>query len=144
MKDDRRKSLLFYKHTSRGHHFYSIRIWAMLIKTPSILFDINAPSYVTESLDVISQVFIESFSRTEQAVSKESPTQKLIFRNELLKYRTHVQEFYKTVKENVQKPDELRQYLTSINRNQQETTFNKNAALYRLYEQIKPYTDEVL
>ncbi|XP_052778505.1 plexin-B1-like [Mya arenaria] len=125
-------------------HSYSIRIWAMLIKTPSILFDINAPSYVTESLDVISQVFIESFSRTEQAVSKESPTQKLIFRNELLKYRTHVQEFYKTVKENVQKPDELRQYLTSINRNQQETTFNKNAALYRLYEQIKPYTDEIL
>ncbi|WAR26633.1 hypothetical protein MAR_012337 [Mya arenaria] len=49
---------------------YSIRIWAMLIKTPSILFDINAPSYVSESLDVISQVFIESFSRTEQAVSK--------------------------------------------------------------------------
>ncbi|WAR25945.1 PLXB1-like protein [Mya arenaria] len=77
---------------------YSIRIWAMLIKTPSILFDINAPSYVSESLDVISQVFIESFSRTEQAVSK----------------------------------------------NQQETTFNKNAALYRLYEQIKPYTDEIL
>ncbi|WAR26178.1 PLXB1-like protein [Mya arenaria] len=79
-------------------HDYSIRIWAMLIKTPSILFDINAPSYVSESLDVISQVFIESFSRTEQAVSK----------------------------------------------NQQETTFNKNAALYRLYEQIKPYTDEIL
>ncbi|WAR09659.1 PLXC1-like protein, partial [Mya arenaria] len=97
----------------------------MLIKTPSILFDINAPSYVSESLDVISQVFIESFSRTEQAVSKESPTQKLIFRNELTKFRTHVQEFYKNVKEN----------------NQQETTFNKNAALYRLYEQIKPYTD---
>ncbi|WAR26133.1 PLXB1-like protein, partial [Mya arenaria] len=79
-------------------HDYSIRVWAMLIKTPSILFDINAPSYVSESLDVISQVFIESFSRTEQAVSK----------------------------------------------NQQETTFNKNAALYRLYEQIKPYTDEIL
>ncbi|XP_052779252.1 plexin-A1-like isoform X2 [Mya arenaria] len=125
-------------------HSYSIRIWAMLIKTPSILFDINAPSYVSESLDVISQVFIESFSRTEQAVSKESPTQKLIFRNELTKFRTHVQEFYKNVKENVQKPDELGQYLTSINRNQQETTFNKNAALYRLYEQIKPYTDEIL
>ncbi|XP_052781274.1 plexin-A1-like isoform X1 [Mya arenaria] len=125
-------------------HSYSIRIWAMLIKTPSILFDINAPSYVSESLDVISQVFIESFSRTEQAVSKESPTQKLIFRNELTNFRTHVQEFYKNVKENVQKPDELGQYLTSINRNQQETTFNKNAALYRLYEQIKPYTDEIL
>ncbi|XP_052781261.1 plexin-B-like isoform X2 [Mya arenaria] len=125
-------------------HSYSIRIWAMLIKTPSILFDINAPSYVLESLDVISQVFIESFSRTEQTVSKESPTQKLIFRNELTKFRTHVPEFYKNVKENVQKPDELGQYLTSINRNQQETTFNKNAALYRLYEQIKPYTDEIL
>ncbi|XP_052781273.1 plexin-B2-like [Mya arenaria] len=125
-------------------HSYSIRVWAMLIKTPSILFDINAPSYVSESLDVISQVFIESFSRTEQAVSKESPTQKLIFRNELAKFRTHVQEFYKNVKANVQKPDELGQYLTSINRNQQETTFNKNAALYRLYEQIKPYTDEIL
>ncbi|XP_052781258.1 plexin-B-like isoform X2 [Mya arenaria] len=125
-------------------HSYFIRIWAMLINTPSIMFDINAPSYVLENLDVISQVFIDSFSLTEQAVSKESPTQKLIFRNELSKYRTHVQEFYKNVQVNVQKPDELGQYLTSINRNQQKTTFNKNAALYRLYEQIKPYTAEIL
>ncbi|XP_052781269.1 plexin-B2-like [Mya arenaria] len=125
-------------------HSYSIRIWAMLIKTPSILFDINVPSYVSESLDVISQVFIESFSRTEQTVSMESPTQKLIFRNELSKFRSNVQEFYRNVQVNVQKPDELGQYLTHINRSQQETTFNKNAALYRLYDQIKPYTDEIL
>ncbi|WAR26190.1 PLXB2-like protein [Mya arenaria] len=116
----------------------------MLIKTPSILFDINVPSYVSESLDVISQVFIESFSRTEQTVSMESPTQKLIFRNELSKFRSNVQEFYRNVQVNVQKPDELGQYLTHINRSQQETTFNKNAALYRLYDQIKPYTDEIL
>jgi len=26
---------------------------------------------------------------------------------------------------------------------QQRATFNKTAALYRLYEQIKPYADEV-
>jgi len=55
-----------------GLCFYSyyIRVWAPLLKSPSLLFDIQEPDYVSENLDIISQVFIESFSLAVQKVTK--------------------------------------------------------------------------
>jgi len=58
------------------HHFvsptrsYSIRVLGPLISSPQQLFDISCPSYVQESLDIISQVFIDSFSLTNQKFTK--------------------------------------------------------------------------
>ena len=46
---------------------------------------------------------------------QDSPSQKLIFHNEMIQYREMVREFYRNVKDNSQPSNELRNYLTQVN-----------------------------
>ena len=91
-----------------------MRIWAGLMKKPSIVFDIKSPPYVDTSMDVISQVFIECFSLEALKFSKDSPTHKMIFNNEMKHYKDRVKQFYISVMES--QPLSLRKYLEEVNR----------------------------
>ncbi|XP_053377531.1 plexin-B-like isoform X2 [Mercenaria mercenaria] len=125
-------------------HSYAIRVWASLMKMPNTLFDVAIPSFMEENLNIISQVFIESFSLASQKFTKDSPSQKLIFHHEMNHYRDRVKEFYKNVKVDSQNSEEFRQYMAEVNRLQQQTNFNKVSALYRFYNQLKPYFEDIL
>ena len=85
------------------------------MKKPSIVFDIRSPPYVDTSLDVISQVFIDSVSVEAHKLSKDSPTHKLIFTSEMSQYREKVKQFYKEISVGESQPEVLREYLTEVN-----------------------------
>ena len=95
---------------------YPVRIWAHLMKKPSIVFDIKSPPYVETSMDVISQVFIECFSLEAHKFSKDSPTHKMIFNNEMIHYKEQVKQFYKEISVTESQSDSLRKYLEEVNR----------------------------
>ena len=56
---------------------YLIRFWATLINKPYNLFDQRIPSYVETSMEVISQVLIESCSLKAQQYTKVSENTKV-------------------------------------------------------------------
>lgn len=123
-------------------HSYPIRVWGTLIKQPSKLFDIHVPVYVEDSLDVIAQVFIESFNLIPQKFTKDSSAQKQIFHSEMNQYREKVKEFYSGVSNVVQTPDDLKMYLANVNAQQQ--SFKKLTYLRKFFNQLKPFTDNIL
>ena len=86
------------------------------MKKPSIVFDIKSPPYVETSMDVISQVFIECFSLEAHKFSKDSPTHKMIFNNEMSHYKEQVKQFYKEISVTESQSDSLRKYLEEVNR----------------------------
>jgi len=49
---------------------YGTRVWASLISKPQILFDVDVPSHAEPCLDILRQVFIDSFTLGTQNVSK--------------------------------------------------------------------------
>jgi len=51
---------------------YGTRVWASLISKPQILFDVDVdvPSHVEPCMDILRQVFIDSFTQGTQNVSK--------------------------------------------------------------------------
>ncbi|XP_060561913.1 plexin-B2-like [Ruditapes philippinarum] len=125
-------------------HSYAIRVWASLMKMPNLLFDVSIPSFMDDNLEIISQVFIESFSLSTQKFTKDTPPQKLIFHHERNHYKDRVKEFYKNVKVDQQDAEGFRQYMADVNRLQQATEFNKVSALYRFYKQLKPYFEDII
>ena len=49
---------------------YGTRVWASLISKPQILFDVEVPSHVEPCMDILRQVFVDSFTHGTQNVSK--------------------------------------------------------------------------
>ncbi|KAH3876459.1 hypothetical protein DPMN_000302 [Dreissena polymorpha] len=125
-------------------HSYAIRVLAHLIQSPEMLFDVTKPSYVSDNLDVISQVFIDSFELAEHKFTANSASHKLVFFNEVRDYREKVKEFYANIRGTEFDNLALIKYMNEVNEIQEKTTFDKNAALYRLFMQIKPYSGEIM
>ena len=95
---------------------YPVRIWALLMKKPSIVFDIKSPPYVDTSMDVISQVFIDCFSLESHKFGKDSPTHKMIFNSEMNHYKERVKQFYKVISITESQPLSLRRSLEEVNK----------------------------
>ena len=100
------------------------------MKKPAIVFDIKSPPYVDTSMDVISQVFIDSVSVEAQKFSKDSPTHKLIFTNEMNEYKEKVRQFYKEITVAESQPENLRNYLEEVNK-----VIKTNANMCRVHTQ---------
>ncbi|CAC5384282.1 PLXNB [Mytilus coruscus] len=73
---------------------YAARVWAPFIAKPDILFDVNLPGHVEPCLDILRQVFVESFTQTAHKVNKESPPQKLLFHKDIPRYRKLIAPFF--------------------------------------------------
>ncbi|XP_076112674.1 plexin-A2-like isoform X1 [Mytilus galloprovincialis] len=73
---------------------YATRVWAPLIGKPDILFDVSVPAYVEPCMDILRQVFVESFTQTAHKINKESPSQKLLFHKDIPRYRKLISPFF--------------------------------------------------
>jgi len=51
---------------------YATRLWAPLITRPQILFDVDVPSHVEPCMDILRQVFIDSFTQGKRNGSQVS------------------------------------------------------------------------
>ena len=75
-----------------------LRFWVNIIKNPEFVFDIHKTHIVDSSLSVIASTFIDSCSKSQLDLNKESPSGKLLFFKEIYKYRKWVESYYSEIK----------------------------------------------
>ena len=69
-----------------------LRFWVNLIKNPDFVFDINKSATVDACLTVIAQAYIDGCSTTELRYTKETPSARLLYVNEVKNYKSEVQQ----------------------------------------------------
>ena len=78
--------------TSYFFHSLPLRFWVNVIKNPDFVFDIHKSATVDSCLSVISQTYIDACSTSEAKYTKDTPSSKLLYVNEVKGYKTHVQQ----------------------------------------------------
>ncbi|XP_063443277.1 plexin-A1-like [Mytilus trossulus] len=123
---------------------YGTRVWAPLIGKPNILFDVNVPGHVEPCLDIIRQVFVESFTQTAHKVNKESPPQKLLFHKDIPRYRKLIDPFFIRVEPVTDK--EFWSEIDEISNTQRsELKFSRQSTIHQLYNLfIGKYKSEIV
>ncbi|EDV24780.1 uncharacterized protein TRIADDRAFT_56941 [Trichoplax adhaerens] len=74
-----------------------LRYYINIIRNPQFLFDIDKSPIVDSCLSVISQAFGDACSVSDTKVSKDSPSNRLLYAREIPRYRDKVAEFYKSI-----------------------------------------------
>ncbi|CAG2246637.1 PLXNB [Mytilus edulis] len=131
-----------YKHGK--NECYGTRVWAPLIGKPNILFDVNVPGHVEPCLDILRQVFVESFTQTAHKVNKESPPQKLLFHKDIPRYRKLIDPFFIRVEAVTDK--EFWSEIDEISNTQRsELKFSRQSTIHQLYNLfIRKYKSEIV
>ncbi|CAG2229170.1 PLXNA [Mytilus edulis] len=111
---------------------YAARVWAPFIAKPDILFDVNVPGHVEPCLDILRQVFVESFTQTAHKVNKESPPQKLLFHKDIPRYRKLIAPFFVRV-EQVNEQEFWSELEEISNTQKEELKFSRQSTLHQLY-----------
>ncbi|XP_063446890.1 plexin-A2-like [Mytilus trossulus] len=111
---------------------YAARVWAPFIAKPEIMFDVNVPGHVEPCLDILRQVFVESFTQTAHKVNKESPPQKLLFHKDIPRYRKLIAPFFVRV-EQVNEQEFWSELEEISNTQKEELKFSRQATLHQLY-----------
>ncbi|CAC5414003.1 PLXNB [Mytilus coruscus] len=123
---------------------YATRVWAPLIGKPDILFDVSVPAYVEPCMDILRQVFVESFTQTAHKVNKESPPQKLLFHKDIPRYRKLIGPFF--IRMELVTDKEFWSEMDEISDKQKlELRFSRQSALQQLYNLfIGKYKSEII
>ncbi|XP_071160144.1 plexin-A1-like [Mytilus edulis] len=123
---------------------YGTRVWAPLIGKPNILFDVNVPGHVEPCLDILRQVFVESFTQTAHKVNKESPPQKLLFHKDIPRYRKLIDPFFIRV-EPVTDTEFWSEIDEISNAQRSELKFSRQSTIHQLYNLfIGKYKTEIV
>jgi plexin A len=69
-----------------------LRFWVNLIKNPDFIFDIQKPTKIEGSLNVVAQTLMDACSMQDQNLTKDSPSSKLLFADIMDEYKTMVRE----------------------------------------------------
>lgn len=69
-----------------------LRFWVNLIKNPDFIFDVQRPTKIEGSLNVIAQTLMDACSTQDQHLTKDSPSSKLLFADVISEFRDMVQE----------------------------------------------------
>eukprot|EP00731_Ephydatia_muelleri_P021674 Em0014g265a len=121
-----------------------LRFWVNVIKNPDFVFDIHKSATVDSCLSVISQAYIDACSTSEAKYSKDTPSSKLLYVNEVRGYKTHIQQYYNTIqslpKMEKMEMDEYLQEGTQAN----QQYFVSESALYELAKYGVMYSAEVV
>ncbi|XP_075713296.1 plexin-B2 [Rhinoderma darwinii] len=122
----------------------SLRFWVNILKNPHFIFDVHVHQVVDASLSVIAQTFMDACSRTEHKLSRESPSNKLLYAKEISTYKKMVEDYYKGIRQMVQVSDQdMNTHLAEISRSHTES-LNTLVALHQLYQYTKKYYDEII
>lgn len=68
-----------------------LRFWVNLIKNPDFVFDINKSATVDSCLTVIAQAYIDATSTADIRYTKDTPSARLLYLNEVKKYKIEVE-----------------------------------------------------
>lgn len=67
-----------------------LRFWVNLIKNPDFVFDINKSATVDACLTIIAQAYIDACSTSDFRYTKDTPSARLLYANEVKQYKEEV------------------------------------------------------
>lgn len=74
-----------------------LRFWVNLLKNPDFVFDMEKSPELDTSLSVIAQSFMDACAQSEQQLTKNSPSSKLLFAKDIPQYRKLIDNFYRDI-----------------------------------------------
>ncbi|XP_028934545.1 plexin-B2 [Ornithorhynchus anatinus] len=120
-----------------------LRFWVNILKNPHFIFDVHVNEVVDASLSVIAQTFMDACTRTEHKLSRDSPSNKLLYAKEISTYKKMVEDYYKGIRQMVQVSDQdMNTHLAEISRAHTDS-LNTLVAVHQLYQYTQKYYDEI-
>ncbi|XP_054655754.1 plexin-B2-like isoform X2 [Dunckerocampus dactyliophorus] len=121
-----------------------LRFWVNILRNPHFIFDVHVTEVVDASLHVIAQTFMDACTKTEHKLSRESPSNKLLYAKEISTYKKMVDDYYKGIRQMVPVSDQdMNTHLAEVSR-QHTDKLNSQLALHQLYQYASKYYDAII
>ncbi|XP_077355581.1 plexin-B2a [Festucalex cinctus] len=121
-----------------------LRFWVNILRNPHFILDVHVSEVVDASLHVIAQTFMDACTKTEHKLSRESPSNKLLYAKEISTYKKMVDDYYKGIRQMVPVSDQdMNTYLAEVSR-QHTDELNTQLALHQLYQYASKYYDVII
>ncbi|XP_019119112.2 plexin-B2a [Larimichthys crocea] len=121
-----------------------LRFWVNILRNPHFIFDVHVTEVVDASLHVISQTFMDACTKSEHKLSRESPSNKLLYAKEISTYKKMVDDYYKGIRQMVPVSDQdMNTHLAEVSR-QHTDKLNTQVALHQLYQYASKYYDDII
>ncbi|KAG7258106.1 hypothetical protein CRUP_025655, partial [Coryphaenoides rupestris] len=118
-----------------------LRFWVNILKNPHFIFDVHVTEVVDASLHVIAQTFMDACTKTEHKLSRDSPSNKLLYAKEISTYKKMVDDYYKGIRQMVPVSDQdMNTHLAEVSRSHTDK-LNTQVALHQLYQYASKYYD---
>uniref|UniRef100_A0A3P8RCU7 Sema domain-containing protein n=1 Tax=Astatotilapia calliptera TaxID=8154 RepID=A0A3P8RCU7_ASTCA len=94
-----------------------LRFWVNILKNPHFIFDVHVSEVVDASLSVIAQTFMDACTKSEHKLSRDSPSNKLLYAKEISTYKKMVDDYYKGIRQMVSVSDQdMNTHLAEVSR----------------------------
>ncbi|XP_037623495.1 plexin-B2b [Sebastes umbrosus] len=121
-----------------------LRFWVNILKNPHFTFDVHVSEVVDASLSVIAQTFMDACTKSEHKLSRDSPSNKLLYAKEISTYKKMVDDYYKGIRQMVPVSDQdMNTHLAEVSRNHTDK-LNTQVALHQLYQYASKYYDGII
>ncbi|XP_078091809.1 plexin-B2-like [Mustelus asterias] len=121
-----------------------LRFWVNILKNPHFIFDVKVNEVVDASLSVIAQTLMDACTKTEHKLSRDSPSNKLLYARDISTYKKMVEDYYKGIRQMVQVSDQdMNTHLAEVSRAHTDK-LNTMIALHQLYQYTNKYYDEII
>ncbi|XP_029009436.1 plexin-B2b [Betta splendens] len=121
-----------------------LRFWVNILKNPHFIFDVHVSEVVDASLSVIAQTFMDACTKSEHKLSRDSPSNKLLYAKEISTYKKMVDDYYKGIRLMVPISDqEMNTHLAEVSRSHSDR-LNTQVALHQLYQYASKYYDGII
>ncbi|XP_038136353.1 LOW QUALITY PROTEIN: plexin-B2b [Cyprinodon tularosa] len=121
-----------------------LRFWVNILKNPHFIFDVHVTEVVDASLSVIAQTFMDACTKSEHKLSRDSPSNKLLYAKEISSYKKMVDDYYKGIRQMVPVSDQdMNTHLAEVSRSHTDK-LNTQVALHQLYQYASKYYDGII
>uniref|UniRef100_A0A673L4X8 Plexin-B2-like n=1 Tax=Sinocyclocheilus rhinocerous TaxID=307959 RepID=A0A673L4X8_9TELE len=121
-----------------------LRFWVNILKNPHFIVDVHVTEVVDASLSVIAQTFMDACTKTEHKLTRESPSNKLLYAKEISTYKKMVDDYYKGIRQMVPVSDQdMNTHLAEVSRSHTDK-LNTQVALHQLYQYASKYYDGII
>uniref|UniRef100_A0A671YTN7 Plexin b2b n=1 Tax=Sparus aurata TaxID=8175 RepID=A0A671YTN7_SPAAU len=123
-----------------------LRFWVNILKNPHFIFDVHVSEVVDASLSVIAQTFMDACTKSEHKLSRDSPSNKLLYAKEISTYKKMVDDYYKGIRQMVPVSDQdMNTHLAEVSRVRGTADkLNTQVALHQLYQYASKYYDGII
>lgn len=120
-----------------------LRFWVNLIKNPNFLFDIYKSEIVDSCLSVVAQTLMDSCSKSDHKLGKDSPSSKLLYAKDIPKYKSWAELYYLDIKNIPEISDQDMNTMLVEESRLRSSVFNTNYALHELYKYAYKYNKQL-